>query len=76
MWASSTLIHRHTKVRYFPDTDTVWIESRPLPTVATRDVDDDTLVEVDATGSVCATTIEHASQRTDLSSFYFERVTA
>jgi uncharacterized protein YuzE len=65
------------RVRYFTDTDTLWIELRPSPTVETRDVDHDTLVvEVDAAGSVCAITIEHASQRTDLSSFYFERVTA
>ncbi len=64
------------KVRYLPDTDTLWIESRPSPTVATRDVDDDTLVEVDAVGSTCAITIEHASHRADLSTFDFERVTA
>jgi uncharacterized protein YuzE len=64
------------RVRYFTDTDTLWIELRPSPTVETRDVDRDTLVEVDAAGRVCAITIEHASQRTDLSSFYFERVTA
>jgi uncharacterized protein YuzE len=64
------------KVRYFPDTDTLWIELRPSPTVETREVDDDTLVEVDATGTVCAITIEHASHRADLSTFDFERVTA
>jgi uncharacterized protein YuzE len=32
------------KTRYFTDTDTLWIELRPSPTVDTRDVDDDTLV--------------------------------
>jgi uncharacterized protein YuzE len=64
------------KIRYFPDTDTLWIELRPSPTVETRDVDDDTLVEVDAAGSICAITIEHASHRADLSTFDFERVTA
>jgi uncharacterized protein YuzE len=64
------------KVRYFPDTDTLWIELRPSPTVETREVDNDTLVEVDATGTVCAITTEHASHRADLSTFDFERVTA
>jgi uncharacterized protein YuzE len=63
------------RVRYFSATDTLWIELRPTPTVETRDVDDDTLVEVDAAGSVCAITIEHASQRADLSTFDFERIT-
>jgi len=64
------------RVRYFTDTDTLWIELRPSPTVDTRDVDQDTLVEVDAAGSICAITIEHASRRADLSTFDFERVTA
>jgi len=63
-------------IRYFPDTDTLWIELRPSPTAETRDVDDDTLVEVDAAGSICAITIEHASRRADLSTFDFERITA
>jgi len=65
----------YMKIRYFTDTDTLWIELRPSPTVATRDVDDDTLVEADAAGSICAITIEHASHRADLSTFDFERVT-
>jgi len=64
------------QVRYFPDTDTLRIELRPSLMVETRDVDDDTLVEVDAAGSVCAIAIELASQRADLSTFDFERVTA
>ncbi len=64
------------KIRYFTDTDTLWIELRPSPTVETRDVDDDTLVEVDAAGRICAITIEHASQRADLSTFDFVRVAA
>ena len=64
------------RVRYFTDTDTLWIELRPSPTVETRDVDQDTLVEVDAAGSICAITIEHASHRADLSTFDFERVAA
>lgn len=64
------------KIRYFPDTDTLWIERRPSPMVETRDVDQDALVEVDADGNVCAITIEHASQHTELPSFHFERATA
>jgi uncharacterized protein YuzE len=64
------------RVRYFTDTDTLWIELRPSPTVEARDVDQDTPVEVAAVGSVCAVTIEHAAQRTDPSSSHFERGTA
>jgi len=64
------------RVRYFTDTDTLSIEMRPSPNVDTCDVDQDTLVEIDAAGSICAITIEHASHRADLSTFDFERVAA
>lgn len=64
------------KIRHFPDTDNLWIELRPSPMVETRDVDDDTLVELDSAESMCATTIQHGSQRADLATFDFERVTA
>jgi uncharacterized protein YuzE len=61
------------KIRYFRDTDTLWIELRSATAAETRDVDDDTLVEVDGDGSILAITLEHASKRTDVSSVQFER---
>lgn len=61
------------RVRYFQDTDTLWIELRPSPSVETREIDDGTLVEVDETGSICAITFEHASRVTDVTSFHFDR---
>jgi uncharacterized protein YuzE len=42
------------KIRYSADTDTLWIELRDTEVVKTRDLDDETLVDVDATGQVCA----------------------
>ena len=61
-------------IRYFEDTDTLWIELCPSASVETRDVDANTLVEVDADGNICAITLERASRSTDLSSFHFERI--
>jgi uncharacterized protein YuzE len=52
------------------------IEFKQIPAAETRDLDDDTVVDLDAEGSVCATTLEHASQRTALSQFSYERVAA
>jgi len=40
----------------------------------TRDVDEDTLVDLDTTGSICGITIEHASDRTDIPSISYEQV--
>ena len=50
------------KVRYFADTDTLLIEFRDPPVAETRDLDDSTILDVDAHGNICST-IEHASLR-------------
>jgi len=38
------------KVQYFQDTDTLYIEFRPAEIAETRDLDENTLLELDATG--------------------------
>ena len=53
------------KIRYFKDTDTMLIEFRDSPVAETRDLDEDTLLDLDAKGNICSITIEHASSRAD-----------
>jgi uncharacterized protein YuzE len=62
------------KIKYFRDTDTLYIEFRPGEIVETRDLDTDIQIDVDRTGNICAITIEHARDRTDLPHFSFEQV--
>ena len=62
------------KIAYFKDTDTLYIELRANAAVETRDLDEDTLVDVDSAGSICGITIEHASERTEVPSISYERV--
>ena len=62
------------KVKYFQDTDTLYIEFRSGSIVETKDLDENTQVEVDAEGRICALTIEHARERADLQHFSFEQV--
>ena len=64
------------KIRYFPDTDTLHIEFRAVPSAETRDFDEDTLVDVDADGRICAITLEHASERAGIPHFSYEQVAA
>jgi uncharacterized protein YuzE len=64
------------KVRYFAGTDTLLIELLNVPVVETRDLDEDTVIDLDARGSVCAITIEHASKRADAPHFSYEQVAA
>ncbi len=64
------------KVKYFQDTDTLYIEFKPLLVKETRDLDENTLLDLDATGNVCAITIEHARERADILHFSFEQIAA
>ena len=44
-------------VKYFADTDTLYIELYPAEVDETRDLDEDTLLELDTAGRLCALTI-------------------
>ena len=63
------------EIRYFIDTDTLLIEFRDRPVAETRDLDEHTVLDVDADGSICSITVEHASTRTDIPQFSYEQVT-
>lgn len=64
------------KVRYFEDTDTIYIEFQGREISETRDLDENTLLDLDSDGNVCAITFEHASQRTDISHLKVEGIAA
>ena len=49
------------KIKYFQDTDTLYIELRRGET---KDLDKNTLLDLDGDGRLCAITIEHSSQPT------------
>lgn len=64
------------KIRYFADTDTLLIELRDAPVAETRDLDENTLLDLDAQGNIRSITIEHASKRADAPQFSYEQVAA
>ncbi len=64
------------RVRYFEQTDTLLIELRDAPVAETRDLDEDTILDVDQNGNICTITIEHASQRAGIPQFSYEQVAA
>ena len=64
------------KVKYFKDTDTLYIEFRDSDIAETRDLDENTVLDMDADGNVCAITFEHASQRTDVDHLTVEGIAA
>ena len=64
------------RIRYFKDTDTLLIEFKDAPVAETRDLDENTTLDLDARGNVCAITVEHASQRAGIPEFSYEQVAA
>ncbi len=64
------------KVRYFADTDTLLIEFRDVPVAETRDLDENTMLDVDAQGNICSITVEHASKRAGAPHFSYEEIAA
>ena len=64
------------KVRYFADTDTLLIELRESQVAETRDLDENTVLDIDTEGNICAITIEHASQPAGAPQFSYEQIAA
>lgn len=64
------------KIRYFQETDTLYIEFRPAEVAETKDLDENTLLDVDHDGNICGLTIEHANERADSPHFSYGQVTA
>ncbi|MFN2431959.1 MAG: DUF2283 domain-containing protein [Gemmatimonadota bacterium] len=64
------------RIRYFGATDTLYIEFQEASVAETRDLDENTLLDLDGKGNICAITVEHASERTGIPQFSYEQVTA
>ena len=64
------------RIRYFAGTDTLLIEFRDVAVAETRELDENTILDVDVDGNVCAITIEHASLRADSPKVSYEQVAA
>ncbi|MBP1597333.1 MAG: hypothetical protein H6Q05_2710 [Acidobacteria bacterium] len=64
------------KIRYFEDTDTLYIEFRQAEVLESKDLDENTTMDSDRDGDICAITIEHARERTEIPSFSYEQVPA
>ena len=64
------------KIKYFPQTDSLYIEFKAAEVAETRDLDENTILDLDRLGNICGITIEHAQSRTEIPRFSFEQVTA
>jgi uncharacterized protein YuzE len=64
------------KLSYFKDTDTLYIEFRRQEMLETRDLDENTILDLDTEGNIGAITFEHASTRIDVQQVTLEGIAA
>jgi uncharacterized protein YuzE len=63
-------------IKYFQDTDTLYIEFKAAEVAESKDLDENTILDVDRHGNICGITVEHASQRADIPRFSYEQEAA
>jgi uncharacterized protein YuzE len=64
------------KVQYFADTDTLYMAFQEREIAESKDLDENTVLDLDAKGNVCAIIFEHASERTDVHHLTVEGIAA
>jgi uncharacterized protein YuzE len=64
------------KVRYFEDTDTLYIELSDREPARTEDLNDNVMLELDKDGKVVGLTIEHAKEAKGKLEFSYETIAA
>ena len=62
-------------VKYFNDTDTLLVVFSNRPVVATEDVNEQMIVDLDESGNPVALTIEHARTFVNINAFSFQHIT-
>ena len=64
------------QIKYFPDTDTLYVSFTENEIVETKDLSEDVLIDLDTQGQLVGMTIEHAQQRADIANFSYQQVVA
>lgn len=64
------------RIQYFSDTDTLLLTFNKDLVVETKELDEDTYIDINSNGKLVSLTIEHAGQRTDLSKLKIEGIVA
>lgn len=62
------------KIKYFQDTDTLLVNFTDKEIAETRDLNENTLIELDNYGNLVSMTIEHATKQADITDFSYQHV--
>jgi uncharacterized protein YuzE len=63
------------KVKYFPDTDTAYIEFIDGEVFETKEISENVYIDVDQQGNIVNMTIEHAKRNAGLKEFSYQEIT-
>ena len=61
-------------IKYFEDTDTLYVQFNQQAVAETKDLDENTTLDMDQSGRLVGMTIEHAKRFTSVSDFSFEHI--
>lgn len=64
------------RIKYFPDTDTVYFQLNDHEVFETRELNENTLLDLDAAGNLVAITMEHAQSLATISELSFQQMAA
>ena len=64
------------KIRYFADTDTLYIVFSQKAPAETRDLDENTLLDLDEDGQPCSMTIEQAKESGGIPEIDYQQIAA
>jgi uncharacterized protein YuzE len=62
------------KIQYFADTDTLHMMFSEKSATETRDLDENTLLDLDENGQLCSITIEHAKARVGIPEVEYQQI--
>jgi uncharacterized protein YuzE len=62
------------QIKYFQDTDTLLVNFIESEIVETRDLNENTLIELDKNGNLVSMTIEHAMKKANMEDFSYQQV--
>ena len=62
------------EIKYFQDTDTLLVNFMDKEIAETRDINENTLIELDRDGNLVSMTIEHAKEQANMEDFSYRQV--
>jgi uncharacterized protein YuzE len=61
------------KIRYFADTDTLYVQLNDKEIVETQELNENALLDLDSYGNLVAITLEHARETANIMDFSFQQ---